>query len=285
MQPHPIDVVELTVRDLDRSVDFYSRHLDLAQIPAPQGADPDGRRCSWLAAGPAVLRLTEAGAAGRPSAWRPDDLQPGFRHIGFKVSDLDERAAGLRDAGTVFHKDPKDVPGQVRITFFFDPDGVLLEFVQGPLVYDVVEDEELVRREHARPAPLTPRFDHVAVTVADPARTASLLGDGLGFGLAGRLERADDPRGFRIDYLHAGDTVLELFSWDVPTAAAPDDQGPDVLGFTAVGVADDDPEALARSLVGAGARPVEGSGSRSRLLLCDGLVLAADRPRSATGAR
>lgn len=126
MQPHPIHFVDLTVRDLDRSVDFYRRHLDLVPVPAVRTAAEEGQQGQWLAAGPAVLRLTEAGTGARASDWRPDDLQRGFRHIGFTVSDLDERAAGLSDAGARFHKEPKDVPGNVRITFFFDPDGAVV---------------------------------------------------------------------------------------------------------------------------------------------------------------
>ena len=279
MQPHPIEFVDLTVQDLDRSVDFYRRYLELEPVRRPEPAVDVGRRSQWLAAGSVVLRLTEAGRAARTGDWQTDDLQRGFRHIGFKVSDLDERAARLRDAGTRFHKEPKDVHGDVRITFFLDPDGVLLEFVEGPLRYDVVEDAELVEREHARPAPRTPRFDHVAVTVSDAARTAALLGDQLGFGLAGRLVREDDPRGFEIAYLHAGDTILELFSWGVATSAEPWQPDRDILGFRAVGVTGGAPEQLAGALATAGGRIVHAAADRCLALVPDGLPVAVERAR------
>jgi catechol 2,3-dioxygenase-like lactoylglutathione lyase family enzyme len=273
VQPHPIEFVDLTVRDLARSVAFYGDHLDLQQVPVelPQGQ-------AWLCAGSAVLRLREAGSAGRSGGWRADDLQRGFRHVGFKVSDLDERAARLRDAGTAFHKDPKDVPGGVRITFFFDPDGVLLEFVQGHLQYDRVEDAALVEREHARPAPPGPRFDHVAITVADPEKSASTYCRELGFGVAGRLIRADDPRGFQIAYLHAGDSVLELFFWGVPTIAPPDGSA-GVLGFDGIGVTDADPGAVADRLLAAGMSDV-GTDRRGPVVRdSDGLAIGVERGR------
>ena len=271
MQPHPIRFIDLTVRDLARSVDFYRTHLEL--VPVEPAGPGEGR--AWLSAGPAVLRLTEAGAAGRTGSWAPDDLQRGFRHVGFKVGDLDERAARLDDAGVRFHKRPKDVPGGVHITFFFDPDGVLLEFVQGQVQYDRVLDGDLVATEHARPVPATPRFDHVAITVDDAARSVELYGRELGLAAAGQLVRADDPRGFEITYLHAGDSVLELFSWGVPTSAGPDTTEPDLLGFRGIGLTDADPAGVTGRLAAAGAAPA-GSGE---VVDPDGLVLALEGTR------
>jgi len=269
VQPHPIQFVDLTVRDLARSVDFYRTHLDLVPLETTEPGQ------AWLSAGPGVLRLTEVGAAGVDSGWSPDDTSRGFRHVGFKVGDLDERAARLDDAGVRFHKRPKDVPGGVHITFFFDPDGALLEFVQGQLQYDRVLDQALVDAEHARPTPATPRFDHVAITVADPARAVQLYRDELGFGVAGQLVRADDPRGFEITYLHAGDSVLELFAYGIDTTAGPDTTQPGLLGFGSIGLTDDDPAGLTSRLVTAGAAAV----GPDRVVDADGLVvsLQADR--------
>lgn len=275
MQPHPIQFVDLTVQDLARSVDFYRTHLDL--VPVTGRELEEGQ--AWLSAGSAVLRLTEARGGGASSSWQPDDLQRGFRHVGFKVGDLDERAARLKDAGARFHKEPKDVPGGVHITFFFDPDGVLLEFVEGHLQYDRVEDPGLVATEHARPVPTTPRFDHVAITVDRPAETVERYGRELGFGVAGQLVRADDPRGFEITYLHAGDSVLELFSWGVETGPGPTPGLPDVPGFAGVGLTDDDPDRLADRLVAAGATVLDRSSGRCLLDDGNGLAVALERAR------
>ena len=251
MQPHPITAVDLVVRDLNRSVDFYTRQLGL-----PDATVSADERTAVLPAGPAVLRLHEAPGAS-DGGWVPDDLQRGFRHIGFVVSDIDERAAALRAQGVRFRMDPKDAHGNVRIAFFYDPNGVLLEFIQGELSYDRVHDEELVRAARAAAAPVTPRFDHVAVTVSDLDRTVKCYEAGLGFGVAGQLVRDDDPRGFLITYLHAGQTVLEVFTYTVPTQDSPWQPGPPTAGFRDVAFSGNVAD-IARRLEQAGARPAPG---------------------------
>jgi catechol 2,3-dioxygenase-like lactoylglutathione lyase family enzyme len=246
----PIRFVTLNVSDLDRSLDFYTRLLDLTPVPAPE----EDVREAWLSAGPTVLRLHEVGA-GRKPGWIDDDLQKGFRHIGLKVVDLDARVARLHDEGVRFHLEPLDAAGGVRIAFFYDPDGVLLEFIQGDLQYDVVGDQELVAAERALPAPLTPRFDHVAVTVE---RLEDTIGQyaAAGFGVAGRLFQPQDPRGFEITYLHGDGTVLEVFTYTAPKQDSPWCPDADLLGFRAIGLTDPDPDALVARLTAAGAKPV-----------------------------
>ena len=236
MRPHPITAVDLVVRDLDRSLAFYTEHLGLPPATVSDGTVSDGTasetdsRTAVLDAGPAVLRLREDRDAA-DSGWVPDDLQKGFRHIGFTVSDIDARAARLHEHGVQFRLEPKDAYGGVRIAFFFDPDGVLLEFVQGHLTHDRVQDQGLVDASRAAPPPVTPTFDHVAMTVSDLDTTVRNYADSLGFGAAGQLIRDDDPRGFVITYLHAGRTVLEVFTYTEPKLDSPWRAEPPTVGF------------------------------------------------------
>jgi catechol 2,3-dioxygenase-like lactoylglutathione lyase family enzyme len=164
----------------------------------------DGRT-ALLPAGPTMLRLREVPDAA-DGGWIPDDLQKGFRHIGFTVSDIDARAAALRAQGVRFRMEPKNAYGGVRIAFFYDPDGVLLEFVQGQLSYDRVHDQVLVDAARAVPPPATPSFDHVAVTVDDLEATVKTYAETLTAGfrdvvftgevddIVRRLEQADAGR-------------------------------------------------------------------------------------------
>jgi catechol 2,3-dioxygenase-like lactoylglutathione lyase family enzyme len=171
---------------------------------------------------------------GVESTWLSDDLQRGFRHVGFKVSGLDAIAQRLRDAGVPFHLDPLEANGDVRITFFFDPDGTLLELVERDLKYSTVVDEELVAAEYALGVPERPRFDHIALTVDDIEGTKEHYGK-FGFRHHGTIMQADDPRGFRIDYLKGGDTVLEVFTYRVDkTQRTPQT---DVTGYVAARLA------------------------------------------------
>ncbi len=225
----PIRFVDVNVTDLDRSVDFYTRHLELPVIDNPQLDDDE----AWLDGGPVVIRLHRVD--GKPSRWIADDLQLGFRHFGFSVTGLDERAELLHEAGVPFHLEPLDATGNVRITFFFDPDGVLLEFIQGHLDHHKVWNPDIVEQVHARPAPERPTFDHVAMTARDHDATVDFYRGALGFDVGGQLFLEDDPRGFEITYLHAGETVIELFTFAAEKSPSPWNAADTTIGFRHVG--------------------------------------------------
>ena len=154
-----------------------------------------------------------------------------LRHIGFKVARLAPMVVELKNVGVPFHLDPLDAEGGVRITFFFDPDGTLLELVEGDLRYHSIVSETGVADERALGLPTRPRFDHVAATVVDFDATAKFYA-ALGFEHIGTIMQPNDPRGFQIDYLKGGDTVLEVFAWERETL--PRDPQLDSVGFRAI---------------------------------------------------
>ncbi|WP_243061997.1 VOC family protein [Humibacter sp. RRB41] len=204
----PIENIQLNVADVARSFEFYRDFL--AAVPV---SEPTGDR-AVLDVVTATIELVRAGS-DEDSTWTTDDLQRGFRHVGFKVSGLDALAERLRDAGVPFHLDPLEAEGDVRITFFFDPDGTLLELVERDLKYNTVVDEELVAAEYALGVPERPRFDHVALTVDDFEATRDHYST-FDFRHHGTILQPHDTRGFRIDYLKGGDTVLEVFTYQAP---------------------------------------------------------------------
>ena len=157
----PIKNVVVNCTDVQRSIEYYTKFLELRVVgePTPERAVLD--------AVTATIELRAVGNGRELSTWVGDDLQKGFRHIGFKVDRLDERAAVLKAAGVEFKLDPLDAEGAVRICFFYDPDGTLLEMIQGDLQYAAVLDADGVARERALGVPQRPRFDHVAVTIED----------------------------------------------------------------------------------------------------------------------
>jgi catechol 2,3-dioxygenase-like lactoylglutathione lyase family enzyme len=114
------------------------------------------------------LRLVEAPGAG--DGWVDDDRQLGLRHLAFYVGDVDAEAARLREAGVEFTIEPRDATGDVRLAFFHDPDGTLLELLSGPPAYHRTHSPALAARERAalpRPGE-PPRLAHLAITVAEP---------------------------------------------------------------------------------------------------------------------
>ncbi|MEV5966302.1 VOC family protein [Kribbella sp. NPDC051952] len=220
--------IEIGCRDLDRSLDFYQRLLGFQLLPdAPRPAG----RSRLLSHGTVVLELVEVGADGNQGGWVNDDLQGGIRHLGMKVAGVDRQIKRLEDAGVTVLSQPLDVLGDVRIAFFLDPDGARLEFIQGNLGYQQISSPELAAAEAAQVAGDEPRFDHVAVTVADLPAALGFWRDRFGFEVIGEIRHHGDPGGFLMTYLQAGPAVLEVFSFDVPIV--PNDlstSGPAVLG-------------------------------------------------------
>ncbi len=216
--------VLLNVRDISRSVDFYRRHFDAVVIEQ----DEHGAELDLVTARLHLARIETAAE----STWIGDDLQRGFRHVGFKVGDLDARVADLHAAGVPFHLEPIHAEGDVRITFFYDPDGTLLELVEGPLQYHEVYDRDAVEADWALGTPDRPRFDHVAETVSDLDATTAHFAE-LGYVLMSGIHQPSDDRGFEINFLRSGDTSLEVFTYE---RAEKSERAPqlDAPGFAAV---------------------------------------------------
>jgi catechol 2,3-dioxygenase-like lactoylglutathione lyase family enzyme len=237
---HEIAWVEIGVRDLDRSLELYSGLLGF-----PHQVHGDGRRVAELDGGAGVVRLVEIGPTGRPDSWIPDNRQLGIRHFGMKVAEIDPWADRLSAAGFVPYLGPFDAFGGVRILFFTDPDGACLELVQGYVQHNDLWSAALARREvdGDRGWDGTPRFDHIAITVPDIDEAVRTYSHGLGFGGIGRLVRDEDPTGFLITNLRAGDrTTLEMFSFEDPVSDRPGAGHPDQLGLRAIGIRGDGPD-------------------------------------------
>jgi catechol 2,3-dioxygenase-like lactoylglutathione lyase family enzyme len=259
-QPSPgFQFVEIGSSDLSRTLDFYRSVLDFAEVDDPPW--PQDKRVRWLAAGPTLLKIVDTGA-GDLGGWKNDDLQRGMRHIGLKVGNVDDRAERVREAGAgvEFTIEPTDAVGDVRLCFFTDPDGTLLEFIDGHLSYHTVMSSELAERERIaaerRPRDAAPIFDHVAVTVADLQTTVSYYQDTLGYEVIGQLRHAADPRGFLITYLQAGAGVLEVFTYTADTEPSPWTPDEPRLGLRGIGIGDDDPTGAVRRLTARGGAPV-----------------------------
>jgi catechol 2,3-dioxygenase-like lactoylglutathione lyase family enzyme len=220
----PIRSVLINVTDVARSVDFYTRFLDLQVVEQSEDA-------AVLDAVTATFRLVRV-PAGESSTFVPDDLQAGFRHVGFKVSDLAARVEALHAAEVPFQLEPIHAEGDVDITFFYDPDGTLLELVEGPLQDHEVYDRAAVDADWGLGDPARPRFDHVAETVHDLAATERYFGQ-LGYTRMSGIHQAWDPRGFEIDFLRDGDSSLEIFTYANAEKSRREPQ-PTAPGFLAV---------------------------------------------------
>lgn len=123
-----LDHIAITVQDMDRAVGFYRDVLGLEVLGQLMLSD-DTLKLVFLQAGAARLELfafTEEGRRNDASD-RNEDL--GYKHLAFSVDDVDAVSARLQEHGVNFTVEPTDAAGGVRLAFFRDPDGNLLEII------------------------------------------------------------------------------------------------------------------------------------------------------------
>ncbi|MHC4990108.1 MAG: VOC family protein [Planctomycetota bacterium] len=120
-----LEHVNMTVSDLDRSIDFYSALLGL-RVRWRREATADDRAAAHVGDGRHYIAMFEA----PPTAARPSVSYDavGLNHFGFVVDDLDAARRTLRELGVAAHNEADYEPG--RRLYFFDPDGIEVELVQ-----------------------------------------------------------------------------------------------------------------------------------------------------------
>ena len=124
------DHVAITVQDMERSVAFYRDLLDfevLGQLFLEGGAI----KLVFLRSGGGCVELFEYRDQRAETAVGVPDTVGGFKHLALQTDDVDGVAARLKAADVDFTLEPLDAVGSVRLAFFRDPDGNLLELVSG----------------------------------------------------------------------------------------------------------------------------------------------------------
>ncbi len=118
----------IRVRDLDKSLDFYTRLLGMQLLR--KSDYPDGRfTLAFVGYGPessnTVIELTHN--------WDQQedyDLGTGFGHVALGVKDIYEVCEGLEAAGANIPRNPGPMMhGSTYIAFVEDPDGYKIELI------------------------------------------------------------------------------------------------------------------------------------------------------------
>jgi len=194
-----VDSVAITVSDLDRSVDFYSKVLQFQKISEYEvtgegyehleGVFGVRIRAARMQLGTESIELMEYLAPkGRPA---PQDSRANdrwFQHIAIIVSDMEKAYAWLRQ-NHVEHASsgPQRLPdwnksaGGIQAFYFRDPDGHFLEILSFPA-------DKGNPKWHTASDRLFLGIDHTAIVVMDTGQSLHFYRDLLGMTVAGESE-------------------------------------------------------------------------------------------------
>ena len=194
-----VDSVALTVSDLDRAVDFYSKVLTFEKVADREvsgeayehlfGVFGLRVRSVRMRLGDEYLELQQFLAPrGRPIPLDSRSNDRWFQHVAIIVSDMTAAYARLRTFNVEHASSgPQRLPdwnpnaGGIEAFYFRDPDGHNLEVLQFPA-------GKGAGKWHARDGRLFLGIDHTAIVVADTDASLHFYRDLLGMRIAGASE-------------------------------------------------------------------------------------------------
>jgi catechol 2,3-dioxygenase-like lactoylglutathione lyase family enzyme len=194
-----IDAVGMTVSDIDRSVEFFSKVLSFEKVSEIevagseyerlQGVFGARMRIARMRLGDEFIDLTEyLTPKGRPIPGDSRSNDQWFQHIAIVVSDMDKAYQQLR-VHKVQHTStgPQRIPdwnksaAGIKAFYFKGPDGHNLELIYFPSGRGDPKWQQANGR-------LFLGIDHTAMAVSDTARSLSFYRDILGMKLVGESE-------------------------------------------------------------------------------------------------
>ena len=193
-----VGAIGMTVSDMDKSVEFYSRVLSFEKVSDVEVAGEDYERLQGLFGlrmrvvqmklGEELIELTEyLTPKGRPVPIDSRSNDRWFQHIAIITSDMDQAYALLR-RHKVEHAStgPQRLPdwnknaGGIKAFYFRDPDKHWLEILQFP----TDKGDQKWQKNHK----LFLGIDHTAIVVRDTEASLKFYRDALGLQVAGTSE-------------------------------------------------------------------------------------------------
>jgi catechol 2,3-dioxygenase-like lactoylglutathione lyase family enzyme len=198
-----VDAIGMTVSDMDRALDFYTKVLTFEKVSDIEVAGDEYEhlygvfglriRVVRLRLGDESIELTDYLAPeGRPI---PVDMRSNdkwFQHIAIVVSDMDKAYQRLREF-KVQHAStgPQRIPdwnkaaAGIRAFYFRDPDGHHLEVIYFPAGKG---DPKWQSKEQVASGKLFLGIDHTAIVVSNTEQSLKFYRDVLGLKVAGESE-------------------------------------------------------------------------------------------------
>lgn len=217
-----VDGVSITVEDLDREVDFFTKTLDFQQIKQETWSGEEVAKLFGLPAKSASVQIVTLQLGGEqirlmdfdgvvsravPADTRSNDLW--FQHVAIVVRDMDAAyrrlsSAGVTHVSTSPQTLPDYLPGAAGIKAFYfrDPEGHNLELIWFPPGKGDPKWQQGVAassgsssgtRSLSNPEPANPNslflgIDHTAIGISDTERSMAFYRDGLGLAHGGHSE-------------------------------------------------------------------------------------------------
>jgi len=194
-----VDAVGITVSDMDRAIDFYSKVLTFEKVSDTEVAGENYEqlegvfglrmRVVKMKLGDEAIELTEFLAPkGIPIPVDSRSNDRWFQHIAIIVSDMDKAYASLRQM-KVEHASsgPQKLPewnksaAGISAFYFKDPDGHPVEILQFP-------PDKGLEKWHRPSGKLFLGIDHTAIVVGDTDASLKFYRDLLGMHVAGESE-------------------------------------------------------------------------------------------------
>lgn len=123
-----IDHTTITARNLEESVDFYTRLLGFT-IDREMWLPEEKLRIVFLHLGDTTLEMFGVPEIHGEMISHANEVV-GYKHIALLVDSVDEEYERLSKAGVKFNLLPKTIQDVVRIAFFRDPDGMDIELIE-----------------------------------------------------------------------------------------------------------------------------------------------------------
>ena len=138
-----------TVSDMERSISFYKDILGMEMVwdSYREGIPINGPvadnltecpgadlRIVFISGGGGLIELIQYTPPGKPQG---DDKagDTGNVHVAFRIADMQSFYQKLLASGTRVHCEPQNV-GTGKVIYFRDPDGIVLEAVEGKLILE-----------------------------------------------------------------------------------------------------------------------------------------------------
>jgi catechol 2,3-dioxygenase-like lactoylglutathione lyase family enzyme len=194
-----VDSVDITVSDMDRAVDFYSRVLSFNNVGDTEvtgetyenleGVPGLRLRVVRMQLGDEFIELTEYLAPkGRPITAGARSNDRSFQHLAIIVSDMDKAYAWLRQNKVEYASSgPQRLPdwnrkaSGIKAFYFKDPDGHPLEILQFP-------PDKGAEKWHRPSDKLFLGIDHTAIVVGATETSLRFYRDLLGMRIVGESE-------------------------------------------------------------------------------------------------